>query len=80
MFNVYVDEFTTSVDMFDDYYHRLSIIFPENNAFDKPIIDEIIVDRFKPHKHLLNMEEIQTFELPSINDSKSFVHQLFHMF
>ena len=82
MLDSYLDEFGRTVEEFNDYYKRLFLIFRENesNAFDKPIIDDIIMESFKPYKHLLNMKEIQSFKFPNITDSKSFIDQLFHMF
>ena len=63
---------------FEGYYSDLEQVLPGKDVFDKPFIDDIISCNLKKHQDVLNIENIQPFQLPKITvNPKTFVRKLF---
>ena len=79
--DIYLDEICDTIEDFDRYYSNLKQVLPGKDVFDKPFIDDIIIDNFKKHQDLLNMQDVQAFKRPKMTvRPEKFVRDLFDMY
>ena len=49
--DLYLDEKYDTIEDFERYYSDVKQLLPGKDVFDKPFIDDIIIDNFKGHKN-----------------------------